>query len=414
MKNETRNIKIPQIKIREILGLDEESFYDLRKVFSIVNADPISYQVLHGMIDYQSKIGKKNLINFKDAKIEKLKIYEQKEKIEEKVTVRVPKKKILKYKDVEDNETTKTTKTTKRKYTKKAKKAKKEKPPARNYFSENFIKFSSQKEAAKAYNQDQLKLYYSLKPILNIENGTIFNIKKGFAYNMKEIKKKHPGVRVFHFYSDNKTYDKSIREMKIKKSREFTKDEDEMILNYYNSEYYRNPNANIKNPITLTMLQNKLNIKCKKTISLRASKLGFTDFITNRKNSSWCKDEIEILKENIGLCSTSKIQKILKEKGYQKSLVSINVKLTRMKISLKLNGKGDLSLRLLSEAFGVDTHFFTNDEKRMEFLKPEKSEKAWYFSRENIKNYVVNNPYDINLAKVDNKFFIELLIEKEK
>lgn len=45
----------------------------------------------------------------------------------------------------------------------------------------------------------------------------------------------------------------------------------------------------------------------------------------------------------------------------------------------------------------------------MRALNPTKTNKELIFTRENIKKYVIENPYDFNLGKVDNKFFIELL-----
>lgn len=64
---------------------------------------------------------------------------------------------------------------------------------------------------------------------------------------------------------------------------------------------------------------------------------------------------------------------------------------------------------MLAEAFGVDTHFFSDSEERMRALNPAKTNKELIFTRENIKKYVIQNPYDFNLGKVDNKFFVELL-----
>ncbi len=149
----------------------------------------------------------------------------------------------------------------------------------------------------------------------------------------------------------------------------------------------------------------------RKMIAIRASELGFTNFILPTGSRDFLPEELELLKKCIGKYQTGKIQKIFKQNGYQRSIVSLNVQLQRYKLSCKLDGRGDLSLRLLSEAFGVDGHFFCDSEARLKILKPTKTNKELIFTRENIKKYIIENPYDFNLGKVDSKFFIELLTE---
>lgn len=215
------------------------------------------------------------------------------------------------------------------------------------------------------------------------------------------------------------TVEKIQRPKRIKKggrkARLFTADEDKKILEFYHSDWYMNQNKNKhKNPYTMQHLCKDLNINDRKIVAKRASELGFTNFILPGESKEFTAKEKELIKECLGKFQTTKIREILKQHGFNRSIVAINVQVQRLQLSVKLDGKGDLSLRLLANGFGVDTHFFSNHEHRMKALNPIKTNKEFIFTRENIKKYVIENPYDFNLGKVDNKFFIELLTEQIK
>ena len=193
--------------------------------------------------------------------------------------------------------------------------------------------------------------------------------------------------------------------------RTFTPDEDKKILDYYNSDYYKYRKVEKgKKPYSSRDLAADLKVKDKKIIAQRASELGFTNFVNPKDGNEYSDPELEILKKNIGKCTTKKIQQLLKEAGYLKSIVSINVKITRLNLSLKLNGSGDLTLTLLSKALGVDTHVITDNKKIMAFLEPEKTKKEWIFSREKVRKFIIQNPYELNFGKIDNKFLVDLLV----
>ena len=200
---------------------------------------------------------------------------------------------------------------------------------------------------------------------------------------------------------------------KTKPRKIFTEEEDKKILKFYNSDYYLNPfDKSMKNKYTMTDLCRDVKVKCRKTIARRASELGFTNFKLPMTHRIFTKEEIELLKKYAGKIKTAEIKNIFKKHGYSRSIVSLNVQLRRLDLSCKLDGTNDLSLRMLAEVFGVDTHFFTNNEFRMEALKPVKTNKEFLFKRDKIRDYIINNPYDILLGKIDNKFLIEILTNK--
>lgn len=190
----------------------------------------------------------------------------------------------------------------------------------------------------------------------------------------------------------------------------FNSEEDKKILDYYNSDYYKYRKVEKgKKPYSSRELAADLNIKDKKIIRERASELGFTNFVNPADGNEYTPEELEILKKNIGKSTPKKIQQLLKDAGFHKSIVSINVKITRLSLSLKLDGSGDLTLTLLSKALGIDSHMITDNKNLMLEVKPEKTNKEWIFSREKIKQYIIKNPYHLNFGKIDNKFLVELL-----
>lgn len=384
--------KIPQNKIKEILGINQRDWEQLKRVFNIATVEPISFNLLKGLIDYQSKTGKKDIIDFSKAKESKLKEFKILE--EDFQEIKTPSLEVKKIK--------------KSPIKKQKKKVVKKEPVNIN---PNFIKFTSHKTAAKAYNQELKNVYYSLKPAISVAYCIAFDVKKTFLKNINEVKEKYPKQKIF-LYSDNTTYDKSQRVHKTKKARVWTKEEDKKILDYYNSDYYKKINLKfIKNPYSMEMLSKDINVD-RKQIAIRASALGFTNFKTKREKE-YKDEEIEILNKYTGIKSSSQLQKILKSHGFTRSQRSINVKIQRLKLSAKLNGKGDLNLRLLGELLGLDQHSIDRNQKLIEYMQPKRQDGQLLFCRKKLKNFIMENPYEFNLGKVDNKFFIELLTTKE-
>ncbi len=386
MKNDI-TYKIPQSEIQNFFNLNNKDFQELKKQVGINTVEHLNQNNLSCMISFFRKVHNKNDLDIRNFN---LKLFEVKEseqiKLEEIKGIPEPKKiKIYKEKKV----------------------VLKPKPIEQS----SFISYASMKEASIAFNRDRLKLYYSTKRVLSINDKCIpFNISKSFQANIRDIKSRFAEKIKIYLYSNGETYNKIERTTVFKQPRIWGKEEDEKILNFYNSEYYKNPqNKNLKNPYTMKDLCRDLKVGDKKTIAKRASELGFTNF-SMPKQREYSIEEIELLKNCVGKYQTAKIQKIFKEHGFQRSIVALNIQIQRLKLSRKLDGKNELSLRMLAEAFGVDTHFFSDSEERMRTLNPAKTNKELIFTRENIKKYVIQNPYDFNLGKVDNKFFVELLV----
>ena len=190
--------------------------------------------------------------------------------------------------------------------------------------------------------------------------------------------------------------------------RVFTEEEDKKILEYYNSDFYKNQNkSNFENPYTIKDLCKDLKAD-KKLIVKRASELGFTNF-KKPAEKDYADRELEILSKNVNIKTPTEIKRLLENEGFKRTIISINVKLTRMNFSLKLNGTGDLNITLLAEAMGVDTHYFTDNKERLKKLNPKFDNNQYIISRRSLREYIINNPYDFNIGKVEPKFFIDLL-----
>jgi len=279
---------------------------------------------------------------------------------------------------------------------------------SQNKIAEGFIK-CSRKEASLIYNdkQEPKEIFYSFKKIPQLNDLILFDLTLPFYVNLENLKKKH--IQNFFLFTNNKRRPPIIREKSTKPCRVFTKEEDEKILKFYNSDFYLSQRKeSFNNPYTCKDLCKELKID-KKLAAKRASELGFTNF-KKPKESDYSEEELKILEIYASSKTTLEIKRILKEAGFTRSIISINVKLTRLALSRKLNGSGDLNITLLAKAMGVDTHFFT-EPKRLAKLKPTFESNQYVISRNNLRQYIIENPYDFNMAKVDAKFIIDLLAE---
>lgn len=263
------------------------------------------------------------------------------------------------------------------------------------------------KEASKVFNSG-FKVYYT-----NNENNTSIlcqlDITKPFATNLKDVTQT-TYKKGFHFYTKCEEFDPNLIEKVITNlGRKWSKEEDERILAFYNSKSYANTNKkNNSNDITLKELAKEFKIDTK-SIRERALTLGFTNF-KKPKDKEWSPEEIKLLENCVGKYNPKKISKVFKENGFTRGSVAISVKLKRLKFSQKLDGSNEINLRMLSDAMGVDGHFFY-DNNRLEKLKARKENKIIIFEKKNIATYLKENPYDYSLAKVEPKWFIDILTE---
>uniref|UniRef100_UPI004047323E hypothetical protein n=1 Tax=Aliarcobacter sp. TaxID=2321116 RepID=UPI004047323E len=408
MKNEI-SYKIPQDKIREFFDLDSQKFQELKKQVGINTIEPLNLNNLKALISFSSYLG----LDAPAIDIFDLKPFEVDESTlkVEKTIIDIPEpKKIKIYKE-------KKPKPIKQKIEKVAKPKPKPikqkiekvaKPKFTNLLKDTYI-FKTHDEASLSYRADFKNIWWTTDvDKFEFRNENKFDDSGSYSFNFSKIKALHPTGRIY-FFTNNTYYER--KSVNSRKRRVFTEKEDKKILEYYNSEFYKNNKIELgKKPYTMKDLCIDLNVKDRKVIVQRASELGFTNFVTTKVGNEYTEEELEILKANVGKITTKKIQQLLKEKGYQKSIVSINVKLTRLNLSLKLDGTNDLTLTLLAKALGVDLHNITDNKKLMADVNPEKTKKELIFKRENLKKYIIENPYDLNFGKIDNKFLVELLV----
>lgn len=369
--------KMDQEEIQKILKLTNQEFQGLKRVFNIQTKEPLSFNQTRGFISYLQKTSKTDIkiedLNLKDFKpVENLQITKEILDIPEPKKIKIYKEK--RQKVVLKNKT-------------------------------DIDLFKTHEEAAIAYRIENKNIYWATNSF-EIDKKHKFDNSGSYSFNFKKIKKLHPKGKIFLF-TDNSYYEKVT--VNSRKKIAFTPEQDKKILDYYNSDFYKYRKVENGKTYSMKDLQEDLKIKDRKIIAQRASELGFTNFITPKNGNEYSEEELQILKENVGKITTKKIQQLLKEKGYQKSIVSINVKLTRLNLSLKLDGTNDLTLTLLSKALGVDPHAITDNRNLMAKVNPEKTNKELIFTREKLKNYIIENPYDLNFGKIDNKFLIELL-----
>lgn len=371
--------KMDQEEIKNLLKLSNQEFQDLKRVFNIQTKEPLSFNQTRGFISYLQRTSKV-AIKIEDLNLKDFKPVENLQITKEILDTPEPKK-IKIYKE------------------------KRQKVILKN--KSDIDLFKTHEEAAIAYRLENKNIYWAINSF-EIDKKQKFDNSGSFSFNFKKIKKLHPKGKIFLF-TDNTYYEKMT--INSRKKISFTPEQDKKILEYYNSDFYKYRKVeNGKIPYTMKDLQKDLKVKDRKIIVQRASELGFTNFVVPKIGNEYSDEEIEILKANVGKITTKKIQQLLKEKGYQKSIVSINVKLTRLNLSLKLDGTNDLTLTLLAKALGVDLHVITDNKNLMSKVKPEKTNKELIFTREKLKKYIIENPYDLNFGKVDNKFLVDLLI----
>lgn len=276
--------------------------------------------------------------------------------------------------------------------------------------SDGLRKIIGPKKASKIYNNGYV-VYYVLK---NAKTNILckLDITKPFSTNLSLVSKTkhHSG---FDFYTKGEQFDISQIENTIANvGRIWTEEEDKKILDFYNSSDYADASKKTKNKsITLKELANEFGVY-PGTIRSRATQLGFTNF-KKPKEPKWSNEELELLKKCTGKYNPKKISKIFKEHGFTRSFVAIAIKLKRSGFSLKLDGSEEINLKMLSDAMGVDSHFFY-DNNRLDKLNARRENNQIIFEREDIATYLKENPYDYSLAKVEPKWFIEILTAKDK
>ncbi len=141
----------------------------------------------------------------------------------------------------------------------------------------------------------------------------------------------------------------------------------------------------------------------------RGAELG----VTRAKEYPWSAAEEDLL-ERFGHLTPSGIQRRLAAAGYSRSVAAIQIKLNRNRIKQNLDG---YSATRLADAFGVDVHKILSWIRRgLLKAQPRGTDRVaaqggdiWWISQRNAKRFVLRAPEEIDLARVEKIWFLDLL-----
>lgn len=270
-------------------------------------------------------------------------------------------------------------------------------------------KIKSAKIASKVYNNGFV-LYYAPKDSEQIILCKL-DTTKPFATNVSAATSAK-SYGIYDFYTFGERFEpEDIIPVVTNIGKQFTPEEDERILAFYNSPDYADTRKKKNGITTLKQLAKEFNIDSD-SIRLRAANLGFTNF-KKPKEKNWSEAEYKLLEECAGKYNPRKIEKIFREHGYTRGYIAIGIKITRQNLSRLLDGSADMNLKTLSKFMGVEPHYFY-DNNRFEKLMAYEENNQWIISKENVRNYLINNPLDYALRKVDASWFVNLLANNEK
>jgi hypothetical protein len=144
-------------------------------------------------------------------------------------------------------------------------------------------------------------------------------------------------------------------------------------------------------------------------ISKRGAELG----VTRAKEHPWTIAEEELL-ERFGHLAPSGIQRRLAAAGSLRSIAAIQIKLNRTRIKQNLDGYSACGL---ADAFGVDVHKVLNwiyrgllrADRRGTARSDSQGGDIWWISRWQVKRFVLRSPEEIDLARVEKIWFLDLL-----
>jgi hypothetical protein len=145
------------------------------------------------------------------------------------------------------------------------------------------------------------------------------------------------------------------------------------------------------------------------SIAKRGAELG----ITRVKERVWSEREEEIL-HRYGHLPISSVQKRLALSGFERSCAAVQVKVTRLKIKQNLDGYSACSLAV---AFGVDVHKvlrwihrgLLKAGRRGTGRRSRQGGDTWWITHRDVKRFVLRAPDEIDLARVEKFWFLDLL-----
>ena len=146
-------------------------------------------------------------------------------------------------------------------------------------------------------------------------------------------------------------------------------------------------------------------------VSKRASELG----LVRIKERPWSPEEERII-FRFGHLPYSAMQRKLAESGFARSRTAVAVKATRLRIKSNLEGYSATSL---AAAFGVDSHKvlgwisrgLLEASRRGTCRRPEQGGDTWWISRDQVKRFIMRCPEEIDLARVEKFWFLDLLTD---
>jgi hypothetical protein len=141
----------------------------------------------------------------------------------------------------------------------------------------------------------------------------------------------------------------------------------------------------------------------------RGAELG----VTRTKERPWAPWEEDLL-ERFGHLAPSGIRRQLAAFGSFRSIAAIQVKLTRARIKQNLDGYSANSLAI---AMGVDVHKtlawirrgLLSAERRGTNRNESQGGDTWWISHRAVKRFVLRAPEEIDLARVEKIWFLDLL-----
>jgi hypothetical protein len=143
----------------------------------------------------------------------------------------------------------------------------------------------------------------------------------------------------------------------------------------------------------------------------RGAELG----IARVKEKPWSAKEDQLL-ECFGHLAPSGIQRKLSAAGFPRSIAAIQVKINRNRIKSNLDG---YSACQLADALGVEARKvlrwihqgFLKAERRGTARTPEQGGDIWWISDRSVRRFVLRFPGEIDLARVEKIWFLNLLTE---
>jgi len=132
-----------------------------------------------------------------------------------------------------------------------------------------------------------------------------------------------------------------------------------------------------------------------------------------KKEPDWSAGELNILKRH-ARHHPHHIRMVLKKNGYTRSINGIAIKRKRMRMLQDLGGD---SANRLAMCLGIDRGGVIRAikagklkaERRIQERTPQQGGNAWFIREKDIRDYLIENINEIDLAKVDKYWFVDIL-----